>query len=146
MKISTIGTSKKSLEKFITLLKESKVDLVVDIRLHSTSQLAGFSKKDDLAYLLNLVGINYVHEPMLAPTDEIFKAYRSKDINADEFTKVYQELLVRRNAFSIISSFVAKQHVCFLCSEDRPVNCHRRVLVDYYANLSKEEVQINHLQ
>ena len=42
----TIGTSKKSLRRFIELLREAKVDAVIDTRRSNTSQLAGFSKKD----------------------------------------------------------------------------------------------------
>ena len=93
MNISTIGTSKKSLKRFIELLKEAKVDLVVDIRLHNTSQLAGFSKKDDLAYILELVEVEYIHLPNLAPTEELFKSYRSKSISAKNLRETIKSYL-----------------------------------------------------
>ena len=39
---------------------------VVDVRLNNNSQLAGFSKKDDLAYFLQEIGgIEYFHLPNL---------------------------------------------------------------------------------
>lgn len=58
---------KKSLRHFIELLKVSNVTNLVDIRLNNTSQLAGYAKKDDLEYILELVGIEYKHDPSLAP-------------------------------------------------------------------------------
>ena len=59
--ICTIGFAKKNLRQFIQLLKNANVTQVVDIRLNNTSQLAGFAKKDDLSYVLELVGIDYKH-------------------------------------------------------------------------------------
>ncbi len=50
--IYSIGTSEKSAEEFFNLLKESNITKIIDIRRHNTSQLAGFSKKDDLRYFL----------------------------------------------------------------------------------------------
>lgn len=34
---------------------------------------------------------------------------------------------------------------CFLCSEDTPEMCHRRLLVEYMKENSVEEVKIIHL-
>ena len=42
VKLFTIGFTKKSAETFFSLLRESGVLRVLDIRLHNTSQLAGF--------------------------------------------------------------------------------------------------------
>ena len=65
---------KSTAERFFERLLKSGVKKVVDVRLHNTSQLAGFAKADDLAYLLKKIGdIQYVHQPILAPTDSILK-------------------------------------------------------------------------
>ena len=51
----------------------------MDVRLHNTSQLAGFAKADDLAFFLRRIGgIHYMHEPLLAPTDQLLKAYKKE--------------------------------------------------------------------
>ena len=55
MRIFTIGFTKKSAEEFFTLLENSGVKRVVDVRLNNSSQLAGFSKGRDLSYLLNKI-------------------------------------------------------------------------------------------
>ena len=77
MKIYTLGFTKKSAATFFELLRESGAKRVVDVRLNNSSQLAGFAKKDDLAYFLKKIcRMEYVHLPQLAPTREMLDAYR----------------------------------------------------------------------
>ena len=67
---------------------------MIDVRLNNTSQLAGFAKRDDLQYFLRQIcAANYVHEPILAPTQEILDAYKKKEIDWDEYARQYRELL-----------------------------------------------------
>ena len=69
--VATIGFTKSIAERFFERLLAAGVTKVIDVRLHNTSQLAGFAKAEDLAYLLGKIGgIGYVHEPLLAPTDD----------------------------------------------------------------------------
>ena len=75
MRTFTIGFTKKSARQFFDLLRRSGVRRVVDVRLNNVSQLAGFAKKEDLAYFLKQIcGVEYVHQPLLAPTDDIHPA------------------------------------------------------------------------
>ena len=77
IQIHTIGFTKKSAEHFFEMIRRSCVKRVVDVRLNNVSQLAGFSKKDDLQYFLKQIGgIDYVHEPKLAPTQDILDDYK----------------------------------------------------------------------
>jgi len=56
--IFTIGFGQKTAREFFSILKGAAVRKVVDVRLNNVSQLAGFTKKDDLAYFLEaLVGL-----------------------------------------------------------------------------------------
>jgi uncharacterized protein (DUF488 family) len=55
-KVSTIGFTKTTAEGFFERLLNAGVKKVMDVRLHNTSQLAGFAKADDLAYFLKRVG------------------------------------------------------------------------------------------
>ena len=52
MRICTIGFTNKTAEHFFTRLQKSGVKRVVDVRLNNVSQLAGFSKREDLKYYL----------------------------------------------------------------------------------------------
>lgn len=78
MKIYTIGFTQKSAEQFFGLLKSNGIQKIIDIRVHPGGQLAGFAKDRDLAFFLReLAGIEYVHLPELAPTEDLMKAYRA---------------------------------------------------------------------
>ncbi len=48
--IFTIGFTKKTAQAFFELLKNNKVNTVLDVRLNNTSQLAGFSKYPDIEF------------------------------------------------------------------------------------------------
>jgi hypothetical protein len=51
---------------------------VLDIRLNHVSRLAGFAKRDDLRFLLKAIrGIDYLHMPELAATQEVLAAHSS---------------------------------------------------------------------
>ncbi|MCY4111097.1 MAG: DUF488 family protein, partial [Chloroflexi bacterium] len=52
MKLYTIGFTKSSAADFFGRLLDSGAKRVVDVRLNNVSQLAGFAKRDDLAYFL----------------------------------------------------------------------------------------------
>src|SRR3989337_70832 len=94
--LGTIGFTKKNLPTFIELLRGANVTKVLDIRLRNTSQLAGFAKKEDLAFVLDLCGIEYEHLPQLAPSDEVLDEYReTKDW--DRFEERFRSLLDERD-------------------------------------------------
>lgn len=129
--IFTIGFAKNSAREFFTKLKEAGVKSVIDVRLNNVSQLAGFTKKQDLEYFLQeIAGLNYIHMPELAPTKNILKAFRKKNIDWSEYERQFRELITKRN---IEDSMVPEQidGACFLCSEAKPENCHRRLIAEY---------------
>ena len=69
---------------------------MVDVRLNNNSQLAGFSKKEDLAYFLKEIGgIDYVHLPELAPTQDILDAYKKQKGDWSVYEDKFLDLLAR---------------------------------------------------
>jgi uncharacterized protein (DUF488 family) len=143
--IYTIGHTQKTLERFIRLLQEAGVDAVIDIRLRNTSQLAGFAKRDDLAFLLREgFGMDYEHHPELAPTPEILDAYRaSGDWIAYEHS--FLPTLDARDAEAIGYTILARyRYPCLLCSEPTPGHCHRRLVAEWWAE-RLPDVEIVHL-
>jgi uncharacterized protein (DUF488 family) len=131
MQIFTIGFTKKSAEKFFGLLRDSKVECLVDIRLHPGGQLAGFAKSDDLAYFLReLADCSYTHIPQLAPTDEVLSAYR-KDHKWPLYVQRFEALMDERDIpHSLNRSLFEQQRCCLLCSEATPEQCHRRLVAE----------------
>jgi uncharacterized protein (DUF488 family) len=128
IKLFTIGFTHRSAREFFTALKEAGVERVVDVRLNNNSQLAGFSKKDDLAYFLKEVAdIDYVHLPELAPTQDILDAYKKHKGDWSVYERQFLDLMARREVEKGINPELL-QHGCLLCSEHLPHHCHRRLL------------------
>lgn len=144
MILCTIGFTKKNLRTFIEKLHAAGVKKIIDIRLHNTSQLAGYAKKDDLEYILILVGIAYEHHPELAPTEEILDGYKKKRLSWQDYEREFNVLLSRRNPVESIRLMDEKGPICLLCAEDKPLRCHRRLVAEYYAS-KIEGAQIRHL-
>ena len=129
MKIFTIGFTQKSAQMFFEILKMNKIQCLIDIRLHPDGQLSGFTKKEDLRYFLKeLIQCDYLYIDMLAPTDEILKAYRA-DKNWAKYESSFLSLLKQRNIPQTLNRtlFEAKS-CCLLCSEPTPERCHRRLV------------------
>lgn len=132
-KIYTIGFTRKSAEVFFNRLITNGVEKVIDVRLNNISQLAGFTKKDDLKYFLKTIGgISYEHQPLLAPTNELMGAYKSKKIAWPEFERQFRLLLWERQVETRIKPGTLDR-ACLLCSEASAENCHRRLAAEYFA-------------
>jgi uncharacterized protein (DUF488 family) len=144
VKLFTIGFTKKSAEKFFGLLRGSGAKRLVDVRLNNVSQLAGFAKKDDLAYFVKeICGMEYVHVPELAPTQDILDEYKKNKGDWAMYERKFLELMRQREIEKTIPRNLADDG-CLLCSEDKPHHCHRRLVAEYL----KEhwgEVEIKHL-
>ena len=131
MKIFTIGFTKKSANRFFELLRTSGARRVVDVRLNNVSQLAGFAKRDDLAYFLaEICGMDYVHLPVLAPTKQILDDFKKKGGDWSTYESSFLDLMcVRRVEQTVARETIADG--CLLCSEDTPEHCHRRLVAEY---------------
>lgn len=144
MKVWTIGFTKTSAERFFGQLKTSGATRLIDVRLNNVSQLAGFAKRDDLAYFLqSICSMDYVHEPMLAPTSGMLGAYRKKTVSWDEYEAQFVSLMKERQIESLMSRDIIADSV-LLCSEDKPTRCHRRLVAEYLAE-HWGDVEIKHL-
>jgi uncharacterized protein (DUF488 family) len=131
VRIYTIGFTKKSAERFFTLLRDSGARRIVDVRLSNASQLAGFSKRDDLRYFLSeIAGLDYVHLPILAPTQGMLAAYRKSKGDWAGYERDFMALMHERRIEESISREVVADG-CLLCSEDKPHRCHRRLVAAY---------------
>ncbi|MEH2869139.1 DUF488 family protein [Segatella copri] len=141
----TIGFTKKSAEQFFELLKNNHISKLVDIRINNASQLAGFAKGKDLQYFVKQIcNAPYEHIVDFAPTKDLLSKWRKEEVDWSQYTNVYLNLLQER---SVIKKYGIKNfdNACFLCSEETPEFCHRRLLVEYLKKHSTEEVKIIHL-
>ena len=116
----------------------------MDTRLNNVSQLAGFTKKEDLRFFLREVGhIDYVHLSALAPTQSMLDTYKKNGGDWGTYEKQFLALMAeRRIETSIDKNLLAG--ACLLCSEATPHHCHRRLVAEYLQG-KWGDVDIEHL-
>lgn len=144
VRLFTIGFGETSAERFFSLLREAAVRRVIDVRLNNTSQLAGYSKKEDLRFFLRAIGdIDYVHLPELAPTQEMLDQYKKRKGDWAEYEREFNALIAARRIETVLSPEMADMG-CLLCSEKTAEHCHRRLVAEYLA-ARWEDVSTRHL-
>lgn len=145
IRLYTIGFTKKSAEEFFTKLKEAGVLRILDVRLNNTSQLAGFSKREDLEYFLRAInGMGYAHLSEMAPTQDILTAYKKEKGDWTVYERLFLEL-IRGRRIEDQPDRGLFQNGCLLCSEDKPHHCHRRLVAEYLAE-KWGNVEVIHLK
>ncbi len=145
MNVYTIGFTQKKAERFFTLVRNSNISTLIDVRLNNVSQLAGFAKKDDLRFFLReLCDASYIHMPDWAPTKEILNAYKKNTITWDSYEDKFLNLMARRSIERDVDQRILEQG-CLLCSEHEPHHCHRRLVVEYLNEHTGLELKVKHL-
>ncbi len=130
-RIFTIGFTKKTADQFFSGLKTASVKRVIDTRLNNVSQLAGFTKRDDLRFFLNSIAqIDYIVAPLLAPTQEMLSAYRGGEEDWASYEAKFLNLMAERH-IEVQFKRELLDMACLLCSEPEPVHCHRRLVAEY---------------
>ena len=131
MKVFTMGFTKKNAQQFFGRLEQPGLKRLVDVRLNNVSQLAGFAKRDDLAFFLKVVnGMDYIHLPELAPNKELLDESRKPGSLWADYERTFLSLMAARH----VGDRVAKDVIdggCLLCSESTPEQCHRRLVAEY---------------
>lgn len=144
-RVSTIGFTKTNAKSFFDRIKMSGAKKVLDVRLRNTSQLAGFAKADDLRFFLReICGADYVHEPLLAPTDQMLKAFKRDKGDWSTYTNRFLNLMSERKIEMRFTPAVF-QDSCLLCSEATPHHCHRRLVCEYLNEKWHGSLQVKHL-
>jgi uncharacterized protein (DUF488 family) len=125
--VFTIGHSIHSLEKLVNLLKRNRIEVVVDIRSQPYSRNVPHFNKDNLEKEIKKSGLKYLFlgkELGGRPSErqfydqEGFVLY-SKIAESPEFKTGLERLL----------NGIERFRVALMCSEENPMNCHRRLLV-----------------
>lgn len=144
VQLFTIGFAETAAERFFSLLRKAGVKRIIDVRLNNTSQLAGFSKRDDLRFFLQeLGGIDYVHLSALAPTQAMLDAFKKHKGSWTDYERDFRALMISRTIENVLTREVAELG-CLLCSEKEPHHCHRRLVAEHIAK-SWGDVSTTHL-
>lgn len=99
MRFHTISAYETTAEEFFGNLEDWAVDLVLDTRLKNTNQLAGFTKKNDLAFFVpKIVNAHYEHDLLFAPAPTKLERYLNGNIGWEDFASSYEDDIRARRA------------------------------------------------
>ena len=145
MKIYTIGYEGVDQEAFIDSLKESKIDVLANVRERPISRKKGFSKNGLRESLLEN-NIEYLGLPSLGVPKEIRDRIKATGDYSGFFQNFRESLTSKGQQLDELLELIkAGKKVALLCFENDPDKCHRTVLAEELRELSDNEIKIHHL-
>jgi uncharacterized protein (DUF488 family) len=128
VEIFTIGFTRTTAENFFGRLKSNRIERLLDVRRNNRSQLAGFAKRDDLAYFLReLVGARYEHAPLLAPTQDLLDEFKKrKEMPWEEYEAQFFALIGERRIEEQLSPEEFEERTVLLREGGRSLACADR--------------------
>jgi uncharacterized protein (DUF488 family) len=130
----TLGYEKRTLEEFLALLQEARIDVVVDVRDTPWSHKPGFSKRP-LSERVTRAGMSYVHAGFAGNP----KSLRSAAKDNDEALRLYAEHLglhpeILDQLDALLGPLRSQgKRACMICFERHPRDCHRGILAEAWA-------------
>jgi len=130
--IWTIGHSTRSLEEFVALLGERRIQFLADVRQFPRSQRVPWTAKASLAKALLDRGIDYEHfedlggfrKPLL---DSVNTAWRNVGFRGYADRMASTEFSV---ALDQLIAVLEEKRTAIMCAEAVPWKCHRSLLSD----------------
>jgi uncharacterized protein (DUF488 family) len=130
--VYTIGFTKKTAAQFFESIKRASIKRLLDVRLNNSSQLAAFAKKEDLAYFLKVIcDVEYVHLPLLAPSQDMLDEYKKQKGIWSIYSERFLALMKERRIEETLDRTLFDVPCVLLCSEATAEHCHRRLVLEY---------------
>lgn len=99
MDIHVLSAYQTTAEEFFDKIIGWKTDLVLDIRLRNTNQLAGFTKQEDLEYFTHVIAhADYVHDVEYSPSQALLNDYLDHGLPYEEYFARYAKEMEARQA------------------------------------------------
>ena len=130
-KIYTIGHSTHPVDLFLGILKNSKINVVVDVRSIPYSQFADQYNKDNLNSILKKNSIYYIPMGTLLGARHKNRSLLFDDgkVNFDKVTKTKNFI----DGINRIDDGLQKGYnIALMCSEKNPLECHRFSLISHF--------------
>ncbi len=140
--IFTIGHSNHGLEKFIALLKDNLIEIVVDIRSRPYSRFASRFNKASIKDTLHEHGVRYLYlgDRLGGKPDDS----RFYDSEGHVVYAYIAETPGFRDGIERLVRGSIQFRIALMCSEENPLNCHRYHLVS--RSLEKRGIQVVHVR
>src|SRR5258706_784820 len=142
--ITTIGYEVKTLKQFLALLRQCRIECLVDIREMPVSRKLGFSKSP-LSTAVEIAGIKYLHVVELGCPRLVRDAYRS---NGDwaAYTRSFKKYLATQDtALSSVAKEAVAMKISLMCFEEDFNYCHRRFVAEALLTIIDGPARVSHL-
>jgi uncharacterized protein (DUF488 family) len=138
LKIFTIGHSNHDISKFVSLLKNREIDVLVDVRTSPYSKHVPHFNKKKIETSLRRDAILYLYMGNrlggLSSSGSGGRTLKYREVSKDEvFLSAIDELL----------KIAEKKRVVIMCAEKDPNRCHRKHLISQ--ELKKRKVEVIHI-
>ena len=127
--IYTLGTGTRAIQDFLEIIKNRRIEVIVDVRRFPTSRFEHF-KKENLAKSSNNYGIEYLY------MGDKLGGYRKCGYESYTQTEKFKTGVERLKSLSVTKT------ICIVCAETLPWKCHRRFIGK---SLSDEGYEVIHI-
>ena len=134
MRIWTIGHSTRTIDEFISLLKENEIKLLADVRTWPGSKRYPQFNKEALAESLNAHGIRYEHFPELGGrrrprSDSKNTAWRNASFRG--YADYMETEQFHKGVERLLDVAAEAGPTAIMCAEAVWWRCHRSLISDY---------------
>ena len=135
IQLFTVGHSNHSAEKFLQLLLQHEIEVLVDIRRFPSSRAFPYFNQDELSAALNANGIQYEWITKLGGRRPKVKGFESPNygLHIDSFRNYADYMLTEefQDGMTQLAAIAAVKRTAIMCSESVFWRCHRRLVSDF---------------
>lgn len=144
LEVFTIGHSNHSIERFVEMLKDNEIAVVVDIRSVPFSRYVPHFNGDRVAGALEAAGIAYLYagDALGGRTGERAARSGGLDVGSPEFEAGERFREGIDNLTGVLASVPGR--VAIMCAEEEPSRCHRARLLE--PALADKGVRVIHIR
>ena len=132
--IYTIGYAGVTIDRFVQILKNMKISLLIDVRSVPKSQYFYQFNNNLLSRILANVDIKYENwKDEFGARQDNLKFYTNSILDYEKFAQSEQ---FQSGILKLKNLYKQDSNVCLMCAEIDPINCHRAILCakEIYAN------------
>ena len=145
MRLWTIGHSTRTIDEFISLLKENEIKLLADVRTWPGSRRYPQFNRDALAESLNGHGIRYEHFPELGGRRKSNPDSRNtawRNISFRGYADYMETEQFQKGVARLLTVAMEAGPTAIMCAEAVWWRCHRSLIADY---LKARELEVLHV-
>lgn len=142
--LCTIGHSNREIDEFIALLKNSEIEMLIDVRKLPGSAKYPHFNQEALSRSLSSVGIRYIHLSELGGRRKRKKDSKNTIWKNSSFQAYadYMETPEFLNGVDTLLAHAREKRVAVMCSEAVWWRCHRALIADYLKSIGIEVFHI----